>query len=275
MTFPQRIFAPFFANFRPGIRNTGPEIDGKWHQKAKVKGGAHLVTTLPSGASPRRAAFTLLEVLLAVFILALISLGIHRFVRTTMDAVRLSTAQVRQRALMEAFANYLRSVVASLPPDLPGAISGEPHQFGEFPQDEWHWITGPGSSLLTINAVGGWTVTLTVNKGKLGIWRQDVDATTARTWLPLLDDIKGLEVRYFDTRTRQWVERWQELALRPALVRVRLLSAKNGPYEVMLQFPPLTPGAQPPNFSGAPRTPGAVPFFGPGAIPSSANRLRR
>lgn len=232
--------------------------------------------TVPDHADPRRkTGFTLLEVMLAVAILGLIAISIYRFVITTVSAVRISSEKIRDTVLMEAFTHYLREQMQALPTGRPGALFGEAHRFDGVPSDELRWVCGPGPGLMTRNAVGEWYSTLTIQRTKkskfyeLGLRRQDTDARTTPSWLPLMGDINAFEVRYFDPRALAWMEKWTDNVVRPALVRIKLWrTVSSDPYEVVLPLP-VVPVEQP--GAGQPGTPGVPPIPGmPGAIPRQA-----
>ena len=223
-----------------------------------------------------RGGFTLLEIMLAVAILALVSMSIYRFVITTVDAVRISTEQVREKALMEAFAAYLRDRMQRLPKDRAGAVMGEAHRFNSVSSDELRWVSGPGPGLLTRSAEGEWYVTLTIQRMKggkdyeLGVRRQDVEAHSDAGWLPLLPNVYALEVRYFDRRAAAWMEKWTDSTVRPALVRVKIWrQTASDPYEVVLPIPTSLPtgtGMQNPGMQNPGGVPGVplVPGINPG-----------
>ena len=185
----------------------------------------------------------MLEVMLAVFVLALVGVSIYRFVETTLMAIRVSQEGERQRTLITAFAKYLRGQMLALPSERTGAISGEPHRFSNVSSDELRWIARPGSGLLTRHATGEWVVTLTTKEIKngeyeLGFRRQDVDAKLSATWLPLLAGVHGFEVRYFDPNRKEWFEKWTDTQSRPALVRVKFWrDPMPEAYEVVLSIP--------------------------------------
>ena len=220
--------------------------------------------------------------MLAVAILSIITLSIYRFVTGTIAAVRISTDQVRDTSLMEAFVHYLREQMNSLPAARQGAILGEAHRFSGVSSDELRWISGPGPGLLTRNAEGEWNVTLTIQRVKggkdfeLGFRRQDIDARSEATWLPLLGGVNAFEVRYFDPRAQAWMEKWTDIAVRPALVRVKLWRGLSpDPYEVVLPLP-VTPNAGQQQLPGPPgaNIPAPVPGQpGVGLLPTQP-RLR-
>lgn len=178
-------------------------------------------------SNDRKSGFTLLEVMLAVAVLALVGVSIYRFVETTLTAVRVSTDCDKDRSLVTAFSCYLRTQMMAIPSARPGAITGEPHRFNKISSDELCWIARPGSGLLTRHATGEWYVTLTAKQlsggeYELGLRRQDIQRRRDAQWLPLFRGVRGFEVRYFDAARKEWMEKWTDPQNRPALVRVRL-----------------------------------------------------
>jgi hypothetical protein len=68
-----------------------------------------------------------------------------------------------------------------------------------------------------------------MEKGKamdLGVVRESEDETNPvpdnKIWVPLLSDIKSLEIRYFDPRLNAWVDRWTDRGTLPHLVRLTI-----------------------------------------------------
>ena len=175
----------------------------------------------------RKRGFTLLEVMLAVALLALVGISIYRFVETTLTAVRVSAETEKQRSQISAFAAYLRAEMLQMPSARAGAITGEPHRFNNISSDELRWIAFPGSGLLTRHAAGEWVVTLTTQQleggeYEMGLRRQDMKAKQDAQWLPLFRGVRGFEVRYYDKNRKEWMEKWTDAQTRPALVRVKL-----------------------------------------------------
>ena len=196
-----------------------------------------------SSSKDKRNGFTLLEVILAVCLLALVGVSMYRFVETTLTAARVARASERDRALVTAIVQYLRTQMLAIPAVRAGAISGEPHRFNNVPSDELRWIARPGSGLLTRHASGEWQVTLTarqVNGGQyeLGMRRQDVEGSRDATWLPLFGGVRGFEVRYFDAARKEWMEKWTDPQTRPALIRIKLWRDPDPEaYEMVLPIP--------------------------------------
>ncbi len=199
----------------------------------------------------RKGAFTLLEIMLAVAVLAMVGVSIHRIVEGTLSAVRHSGEAISQERLHTAFADFLRFQMQNLP-QRTGAITGEPHRFDNLSGDEMRWIAYPGAAMLTRFATGEYQVALTTRRVgerlELGLNRQHLDGVEAATWFPLLPEVHALEIRYFDPRSQSWMERWSDQANRPALVRVRLWMTKEGePYETLHSIPYASEMAQNPS----------------------------
>jgi prepilin-type N-terminal cleavage/methylation domain-containing protein len=178
----------------------------------------------------KRRAFTLLEIALAVAILGMMTMVIYRFVAANLIIMRVSSEE------NVADANYsgLISLVAAQLQDLPsgvGALSGEPFKFNERPRDEITWICSSGPGLLTRYAPGEFIVSMRLrpagNKKEgmdIGFIRKPRDtpegSTEGESWVPLLEDVHSLQIRYFDPRLNAWVERWTDPNILPKLVRL-------------------------------------------------------
>ena len=185
-----------------------------------------------AGANSRtRSAFTLLEIVLAVAILAMMSLAIYRFVQTNLVAMRISSETNLSDAEYSGFANLLAAEWASLPSG-SGALLGEPLKLNDRSRDEITWICGAGPGLLTRYATGEYRVSMRLRpmsnaaEGmELGFVRQGfsdagVDDTTAETWVPLLRNVETMKISYFDPRLNTWVEKWTDTITLPRLVKV-------------------------------------------------------
>src|SRR5882724_7661249 len=115
--------------------------------------------------------------------------------------------------------------------DLPtgvGALAGDTYKFNDRPRDEIVWACGPGPGLMTRYAAGEFTVRMRLRPIKegsdrlqLGCYRKPRDEAEGsdekETWVPLIDDVSGLRIRYFDTRLNAWVERWTDTGTLPRL----------------------------------------------------------
>src|ERR1700732_647519 len=112
-----------------------------------------------SGNNRNRAAFTLLEVTLAVAILAMMSLAIYRFVQSNIVAVRVSSemnaSDIRYTALRELLMAQFQTL-----PTGSGALVGEALKLNDRSRDSIKWTCGVGPGLLTRYAPGDFTVTM-------------------------------------------------------------------------------------------------------------------
>ncbi len=179
----------------------------------------------------RPRAFTLLEITLAVAILGMMAVAIYRFVATNLVAVRLSAQVNADDARYAGFANLLTEQLQNLPPG-QGTLGGEPYKFSGRSRDEMTWVCSAGPGLLTRYATGDYAVTLRLKPipktdlMELGVTREPEDDTgptvADRSWVPLIEDLRSMEVRYFDPRLNAWVDRWTDRGTLPHLVRVTL-----------------------------------------------------
>jgi type II secretory pathway pseudopilin PulG len=178
----------------------------------------------------RRSAFTLLEIMLATMILALMAVAIFRFVQANIIALRISAVQNMEQARYNGLLELLTSQWQDLPSGV-GALAGDTYKFNDRPRDEIVWACGAGPGLLTRYAGGEFTVRLRLRPMKegsdrlqLGCYRKprdDADTDSGNeTWVPLIDDVAGLRIRYFDTRLNAWVERWTDTSTLPRLIEL-------------------------------------------------------
>jgi type II secretory pathway pseudopilin PulG len=174
------------------------------------------------------AAFTLLEVTLAVAILAMMSLAIYRFVQTSIITMNVSAAadavDARYTGLREMLAQQLQSL-----PQGAGALLGDAVKVNDHDRDVLTWTCSAGPGVLTRYAAGEFKVDLRLRphdgkSGKLdlGILRRpnDEDEGTHESWVRLIDDVSSLQIRYFDPRLNTWVQRWTDTITLPRLVRL-------------------------------------------------------
>src|SRR3954463_10148599 len=143
----------------------------------------------------RRGAFTLIEIVMAVAILAMMSLAIYRFVNTNVTALRISSENNAIDAQYSGFESLLSAQWQSLSPGI-GALLGEPLKISDRSRDEITWICGPGPGLLTRYASGEYRVSLRVrpmeksrDEMEIGVMRSPADQNEGgendQNWLPL------------------------------------------------------------------------------------------
>src|SRR5437762_13888537 len=184
----------------------------------------------PSKWAARGDGFTLLEITLAVAILAMMSLAIYRFVQSNLTALRASS----DASVADARYNGLRDLLQAQWQSLPvrqGAMTGEPFKLSDRQRDEIKWTCSAGPGLLTRYAPGEFTVWLRLqpeNKKNdrldLGLLRKPKDDSSIthehETWVPLIEDVGSLQIQYFDPRLNVRVGRWTDTLLLPRLVKI-------------------------------------------------------
>ena len=192
-------------------------------------------------------AFTLLEVMIAVGVIALITISLYRFVAATLTAIRVTSEVNDDRQSVVALVKAVETELQDLPPRQVGAIQGIDHKFDGLQADELQWYCKGGNGLFTKAAEGEWYSTLTIQRNKttreleIGLRRRPIDAKEADyKWWPLLRGVSALEVRYFDKRlgANGWVARWPDKTTRPSLVRIRIWREGDTPaYEAVIAVP--------------------------------------
>jgi len=192
----------------------------------------------------RARAFTLLEIILAVAILATMALAIYRFVQSNMVVIRLSSEAIAADARYDGLREVLMAEWQGLPPG-KGALFGDPFKSNDRERDEIRWICSAGPGLMTRYAAGDFVVALRLQSAKhgdgynLGFLRKpknDTSLTDANeTWVPLIENVRSLEVRYFDSRLNVWVERWTDSQVLPRLIKVTIDRAdRSVPWETII-----------------------------------------
>jgi prepilin-type N-terminal cleavage/methylation domain-containing protein len=177
-----------------------------------------------------RRGFTLLEVTLAVAILALMSLAIYRFVQSNIRALRISSQIAMADDQYQTLEDFLTAQLESLPSGA-AALSGEPFKLNDTSRDEMKWTATAGLGLLTRYAADEFTVTLRLQPEEkdstrldLGLLRKpkkDLSLTdTHESWVLLIKDVRSMQIRYFDPRINAWLTRWTDTITLPRLVKI-------------------------------------------------------
>src|SRR5438477_5922311 len=164
-----------------------------------------------------KRAFTLLEIIIAVAILATMAMAIYRFVQSNLIAIRLSSESIAADARYDGLREVLLAQWQSLPAG-KGALLGDTFKLSDRSRDEIRWISGPGPGLMTRYAGGDYVVSLRLQSEKnsdrydLGILRKPRNDSAVsdanESWVPLIENVTSLQIRYFDARLNAWVERW-------------------------------------------------------------------
>jgi|SRR5947209_2847182 len=179
----------------------------------------------------RQRAFTLLEIIMAVAILAMMAMAIYRFVQSNMVAIRLSSDAVAADARYDGLREVLSEQWQSLPSG-KGALLGDAFKLSDRERDEVRWICSAGPGLMTRYAAGDYVVSLRVQSAKegngfqLGLLRRPQDDSSqtnaTESWVPLIEEVRGLQIQYFDPRLNVWVQKWTDTGTLPRLVKVTI-----------------------------------------------------
>jgi len=182
---------------------------------------------------------------MAVAILATMAIAIYRFVQSNMVAIRLSSEAIAADARYDGLRDVLAQEWQSLPSG-KGALLGDAFKLNDRERDEVRWICSAGPGLMTRYAAGDFVVALRLQPAKndsdhydLGFLRKPVDDSSLtnanETWVPLIEDVRALQVRYFDPRLNVWVEKWTDTGTLPRLVKVTVnRSDAAAPWEAII-----------------------------------------
>ena len=192
----------------------------------------------------RRRGFTLLEIIIAVAIMATMALAIYRFVQSNLVAIHVSSDALAADARYDGLREVLTTEWQSLPAGR-GALLGDTFKLNDRPRDEVRWISSAGPGLMTRYANGDFIVSLRLQSEKnsdrldLGLLRRprtdSVTTDAEESWIPLIDNVSSLQVRYFDTRLNVWVEKWNDTGTLPRLVKVTVGRGDSStPYEAII-----------------------------------------
>ena len=179
-----------------------------------------------------RRGFTLLEITLAVAILGLMSMAIYRFVQSNLISLRVSSEASAADARYGGLRDLLTAQWQNLPAGMK-ALVGEPLKLDERSRDEITWTCGAGPGLLTRYAAGDFTVSMRLqpaskksNRLDLGFLRKPKDDQSIvnehDTWVPLIEGVSSMQIRYFDPRLNVWLDKWTDTVTLPRLVKITL-----------------------------------------------------
>jgi len=178
----------------------------------------------------RILAFTLLEITLAVTILAMMSFAIYRFVQANIVVMRVSAEAEAADARYDGRRQLLMQQMQNIAPGT-GALLGDALRVNDRDRDEVTWLCSAGPGLLTRYASGDYRVSLRLrahdsktNQLDLGIMRKPKEdpavSNEHETWIRLIDNVGSLQIRYFDSRLNTWVQRWVDTVTLPRLVKI-------------------------------------------------------
>ncbi len=201
-----------------------------------------------------RRGFTILEVMVAVAILALITVAIYQFVSVVLSSARYAQEVAGDSADTGGLNRFLQDQFLNLPLKVPGAaqtLAGKTARGAGGRADALSWVVLPGASILARRAEGLYIATLELLPGTkggqppaLGLSRAKFDpdnpaAAPVSSSIRLLPGVSSVEITYYDARINNWVDEWQDAATLPDLIRFRLFFTSGGSeHEVVVKLPP-------------------------------------
>jgi prepilin-type N-terminal cleavage/methylation domain-containing protein len=206
--------------------------------------------------APQLRGFTMLEIIVAVMILSLTSLGIFRFVQSTLRAVSYSVEDTERQIAVERLVALVQEQLFSLPARGQTNIQGEALKLNGVDFDSLEWRSRGGVGLMTTAASGEYRVKLRIqplekvsNKYEIGLWRRPALLDTAgglvaggsdkdATWVPLLQKATSLRLRYWDQRLGQLLDTWRDPTVRPSFIIMTVTQeGDETPHEAVLRIP--------------------------------------
>jgi general secretion pathway protein J len=211
---------------------------------------------IPTVKFSTRSGFTLLEVMLAVAIMALTTLGIFRFVQSTVRAVAASVDDTEEQLAVERLVALVQEEFYNLPVRGQTNIQGEGTRLNGVDFDSIEWRSRGGPGLMTTAATGEYRVKFRIQpveknstKYEIGYWRRPALIETSgglveggsdkdATWVPLMQHVAALRLRYWDSRLGQLLDSWRDPTVRPSFVIMSVtLEGEITPYEAVLRIP--------------------------------------
>jgi len=176
----------------------------------------------------RQRGFTLLEIIIAVAILATMALAIYRFVQSNLVAIRASSGAIAADARYEGLREVLTVQWQSLPSG-KGALLGDAFKLEDRTRD----------------ANGDYVVSLRLQSEKnsdrldLGLLRKarndSVTTDVEESWIPLIENVRSLQIRYFDAQVNVWKDSWPDPSRLPHLVKLTIGRFEAGaPWEAVI-----------------------------------------
>jgi hypothetical protein len=194
--------------------------------------------------------------MLAVAIMALTTLGIFRFVQSTLRAVAVSVDDTEEQLAVDRLVALVQEQFHSLPARGQTNIQGESLKLNSVDFDSIEWRSRGGPGLMTTAATGEYRVKLRIQpiekfsaKYEIGLWRRPALIDTAggfveggsdkdATWVPLMQRVSALRIRYWDSRLGQLLDSWRDPTVKPSFVIMSITrEGDDTPYEAVLRIP--------------------------------------
>ncbi|MBE7212061.1 MAG: hypothetical protein INR65_13655 [Gluconacetobacter diazotrophicus] len=214
----------------------------------------------------------MIEVMLAIAILAIICGTIYNFTNTVLRSASVATSTDERAQSFDGLRRLLEAQFSALPVNENGVFVGLKQEGEHGHRDAIQVVCPAGNALLTPDAHGLYRTTLGMDELPHGSGHyalvmereprpEDDDENgngaaafqlpavsaggvkTNRSQLPsdsvrLFGGVRALEISYYDPRLNSWQDKWNDDTMIPSLVRVRLtMEGARSPYEFIEQVP--------------------------------------
>lgn len=193
-----------------------------------------------------RGGFLLIEVVMAMAILVVVTVGLYQVMRASITAAEEIRRSKQRSEQLAGLVELVRRSMDALPKEATitssvreGAggmsqaltVADAPVAFA-FGRGGAHY--GP-KSLILVPQVGGLFSLAVEYEPDPEARRQSIEKPQV---LVLLGDVRGIEWMFYDERLASWIEKWENPSMRPGLLRMNLsLPGEEAPYTATFRIP--------------------------------------
>ena len=178
--------------------------------------------------------FTLLEVIIGLGLMVLLIGGIYSIAAASLQMSNSVVENQAEEMHLHSFVNLLRRNIEGLPgnarlrmeaPDTAGGVYQSEFVFEEYPL-AFSWANVAAGSRIVILAtekdpLGGIRFRVRyLNEEEAEAYESGSLAVDAGVSLELLDGVRAVLWRFYDTQTQEWVEEWPNAAVRPSMIEL-------------------------------------------------------
>jgi type II secretory pathway component PulJ len=198
----------------------------------------------------KKAGFTLLEVLLSVAIFFVLAGSIFTVVTAATRSSALLSEHRLQAERLDTLLAYFRNSFVNLPASARLMVRGRQHDLRLGVSELILTNTGgtfalfnanQGNSSLVLGVVpserGGEALAIKTFSERLSESERDEFIADTGGWMPLLDGVEGIQWKFLDPVSKEWVEEWDFGKAKPQLLEMTLLLKGETPLSVQFWIP--------------------------------------